>query len=266
MRGIRIGETSHPGPPGVMHLYGDEDGDIDVLLDDSIVMATQVVHFLEVRDAIEDDTEPPTPFGPTPLTPRQPADVEFASPGDDISAGGVWPGLVGPDEEEVVDTNDATDVVELPGVGEEPGIFDVPGNSEVPRVRCPWCTFSSGTSGGMVRHISCRHEGSMIDDTSCSFLVGLGKGCCLSCGALRSLAGHFFSRCRTSIGTRPPISGDLIRAPRIDRESIPINHSPNDPGIWVPSLPENLLERLRKIPSNTIVHVPIAFEIGYPGF
>ena len=47
MRGIRIGEASHPGPPGVMHLYGDEDRHTDVLLEEqmaeSIDLATQMV-------------------------------------------------------------------------------------------------------------------------------------------------------------------------------------------------------------------------------
>ena len=73
MRCCRIGEASNPGPGG-MYLYGDEDeeGDIDAMLNESILMATQAIQHLQ-----EDDTMPPTPFGPTPPPPHLPAEVEF---------------------------------------------------------------------------------------------------------------------------------------------------------------------------------------------
>ena len=55
-----------------MYSYGDEEGDLDSMLHDGILMATQAVQHLE-----EDETMPPTPFGPTPLSPHRPAEVEF---------------------------------------------------------------------------------------------------------------------------------------------------------------------------------------------
>ena len=69
MRGFRVGETSNHGPGG-MYLYGDEEGDLDSMFNESILMATQAVQNLE-----EDDTMPPTPFGPTPLSPHRLAEV-----------------------------------------------------------------------------------------------------------------------------------------------------------------------------------------------
>ena len=68
------------------------------------------------------------------------------------------------------------------------------------------------------------------------------------------------SRCRTSIGTRPPIVGDLVRAPRTNRENEPVDDPPRDSIAWVPILPAELLERLRPISSNTLIHIPIAFR------
>ena len=91
-------------------------------------------------------------------------------------------------------------------------------------------------------------------------LLGLGKGCCVACGVLRASNGNFCSRCRTSIGTRPPISGDLVRAPKIERESNFVEVSQDAPGIWTPLLPDGLIERLRLISSNTLIHVPVAFR------
>ena len=85
MRGFCIGEASNLGPEG-MYLYGDEDdeGDIDAMFNETILMATQVVQNLE-----EGDTEPPTPFGPTPPPPHLPAEVEFVpTPPSEVRTGG----------------------------------------------------------------------------------------------------------------------------------------------------------------------------------
>jgi hypothetical protein len=51
-----------------------EEEGMDDMLNATIEMATQAV---QTFDAQNDDTEPPTPFGPTPLPPHQPAEVEF---------------------------------------------------------------------------------------------------------------------------------------------------------------------------------------------
>ena len=54
MRGFRIGEASNPGP-GAMYLYGDEEGDLDLMLNDSIMMATQAVEMIDARNGIDGD-------------------------------------------------------------------------------------------------------------------------------------------------------------------------------------------------------------------
>ena len=140
------------------------------------------------------------------------------------------------------------------------GIFDVPVSVVTPRVECPLCSCLCIVSVGLVRHISAKHEGATLDIAACSCLSGFGKALCSSCGALRAANGNFCGRCRTSVGTRPPVAGDVVRAPKSERESIPVESTSDGPSTWVPNVPENLVERLQRIPCNTIVHVPVAFR------
>ena len=232
-----------------MHLYGDEDRHTDVLLEEqmaeSIDLATQMVELFGDDENTQETTGGGTPTESFHVGP----DVVMMSETEALPP----EAIISPPSPPYVD--------EAPPLcGEQGGIFELPENREVPRVRCPWCSFSSATSGGLVRHISSKHEGSTIDDGTCSLLLGLGKGCCVACGALRASNGNFCSRCRTSIGTRPPVSGDLVRASRIERESNFVEVTQDAPGIWTPLLPDGLIGRLRLISSNTLVHVPVAFR------
>ena len=111
-----------------------------------------------------------------------------------------------------------------------------------------------------MRHVLAKHEGAVLDNGTCSCFVGLGKGLCLSCGTLRVANGNFCGKCRTSIGTRPPIVGDVVRAPRNERDSVVRESVPDSPAVWVPIVPEHLIERLRPVSSNTLIHVPVAFR------
>ena len=54
-RGICVGEASHPGPPGGMYAYADEDQHMDDMLQDSITMASQVVEILDAREEEADN-------------------------------------------------------------------------------------------------------------------------------------------------------------------------------------------------------------------
>ena len=89
--------------------------------------------------------------------------------------------------EALVDETDVEELMEVPET--QGGIFDTPIHREPPRVQCPWCSSSSTASGGIVRHISARHEGRIIEENGRYVFHGFGKGCCLSCGALRARTG-----------------------------------------------------------------------------
>ena len=164
LRGIRIGEASHPGPAGSMQLYGDEE-DLDDLLCGSIEMATRMVELVD--EGIRNDTLPPTPFGPTALSPHHPVDVEFVVPPT------------------AIDVEDLSDVVseEPPVILPPPPVLD-----QQPSLRrCPFCTgfASRGPVRGLMLHISSRHAGNILNDSARASLTGLDKGMCTNCGALR---------------------------------------------------------------------------------
>ena len=59
-----------------MCAYGDKE--IEEALSGSIEMATRIVDLVD--EGVMDDTLPPTPFGPTPLSPHHPAEVEIVIP------------------------------------------------------------------------------------------------------------------------------------------------------------------------------------------
>lgn len=61
-RGMRIGEASKLGPRASMYLYGDEDGELDSMLNDIILMATQAIQHLEEEVA---PTTPAAPHAPS---------------------------------------------------------------------------------------------------------------------------------------------------------------------------------------------------------
>ena len=108
------------------------------------------------------------------------------------------------------------------------GIFDLPDNVVAPRVQCTFCSFSCTMSAGLVRHVLAKHEGAILNTATCSCFVGIGKGLCLSCGTLRVANGNFCGRCRTSTGTRPPIVGDVVRAPKSERNVLVPESIPDD--------------------------------------
>ena len=111
-----------------------------------------------------------------------------------------------------------------------------------------------------MRHVLAKHESAIMDAATCSCFAGIGKGICLSCGTLRAASGSFCGRCRTSIGTRPPIIGDVVRAPRCERNLVVPESSPDSPAVWAPMLPLDFDTRLRALSANTLTHIPVAFR------
>ena len=239
-----------------------EEEDLDDALLGSIALATQAVQFVDNTMGDTQDTDQ----GSTPTTDFHVGpDVELLSQ-TEVDAtlndlfredADVMAAVVMDAPSPIINGDDEAQDEE---VALEHGIFDVPDHVAVPRVRCTLCVFSCTVSAGLVRHVLAKHEGARLNAANCSCFVGLGKGLCLSCGTLRAANGNFCGRCRTSVGTRPPIAGDLVRAPKNDRGSMPAESISDEPVRWIPSLPENLVERLQRIPCNTIVHVPVAFR------
>ena len=205
LRGIRIGEASHPGPAVSMQLYGDEE-DLDDLLSGSIEMATRMVELME--EGAPNDTLPPTPFGPTALSPHHPADVEFVVPPTAIDVEDL-PDEPGEVEMTSLVVDDEADVP-APVVPPPP-----PEIHEIGRVlRCPFCPRYSteGQARGLMRHLNCKHAGATIDSHARVMLQALDRGiCCNSdCKALRPLGSASCSYCRRCIAARRLVEGVVI--------------------------------------------------------
>ena len=196
-RGIRIGEASHPGPAGSMQLYGDEE-DLDDLLSGSIEMATRMVELVD--EGVPNDTLPPTPFGPTQLSPHNPADVEF---------------VVAPTAIDVEDLPNEPGEVEMTSLvvdDEAEALAPVappppPEIHEIGRVlRCPFCPRYSteGQVRGLMHHLNCKHAGRSIESFARVMLETLERGICCNadCKALRPLASGNCSYFRRGVAAR----------------------------------------------------------------
>ena len=93
-----------------------------------------------------------------------------------------------------------------------------PADLEPNALRCPFCSTyaSNGPARGLMRHISCRHAGRLIDDSARQLLSALERGVCPAsgCGALRPISSRVCSRCACSAPARPLIAGDRVPAQR----------------------------------------------------
>ena len=114
-----------------MYAYCEED--LDEQMAASIDLATQIVELLGDEDDTQETSEGGTPTRSFHLGPE----VEMISQTGTLSHEAIIPPPPPPYVDEAP-----------PLCGEGGGIFELPQDREVPRVQCPWCSFSSATSGG----------------------------------------------------------------------------------------------------------------------
>ena len=90
---------------------------------------------------------------------------------------------------------------------------------------------------------------------ACEVLRGLGRGVCVHCGAVQVLTGRSCPQCHALDPPRPPRAGDRLPPPRPGRPAA----GPQD--FLPPGLPEDVheafLERVRSLPSMSVLHVPV---------
>ena len=250
-RGQRIGEASHPGPVDAEfdHLFGDceskssdeNEDQRDIFHEPVEEMATDPEE--DVLDGIlseifsSDETLPPSGGF------EMPQSLHF-----------------GPDFEMVGEPAATTPVYINDSAPVAP--------NSPPLLRCPFCTgfAKTGPVRGLMVHLSSRHSGAVIDDAARSVLCGLDRGLCTGCGCVLSMRSHTCHRCHLSALPREPRVGDVIKGTRRREQmttaadqDIHMNINGGVPAIAVDDRP-GLLERVRKLSSNTEVHNPSALR------
>ena len=134
---------------------------------------------------------------------------------------------------------------------------------------CPWCPAASfSTPSGFMRHLTCMHEGTAINESMRGLLVALDRAACSApgCGCLRRVGTRQCHRCGESHSLRPIAIGNSIPggrgiALRGDPMPAPVHAPEAAPGAQGAAdivLPDSFTERVRRIPCNTIVHIPAA--------
>ena len=151
------------------------------------------------------------------------------------------------------------------------------------QLSCPFCsTYSTrGPTRGLMCHITCRHQGCVIDERARIVLSALERGMCADsdCGSMRICNASRCPRCPkcgSSSPPRPILVGDVVggrqaatteldatlsepSAPtrthvrRVRRRTDASNRSRLPDGL----LPANFIERVRALPAATILHIPI---------
>ena len=134
-----------------------------------------------------------------------------------------------------------------------------------PVLRCPFCTgfATRGPARGLMCHLTCRHAGAALTEVACDQLRGLERGVCCGqgCGALRLLTSRSCARCSESSPPRPVRVGDIVAAVAPGtagggavREPEPAGEPPHLPG---GAARDEFQKRVRALPSNTILHIPV---------
>lgn len=79
---------------------------------------------------------------------------------------------------------------------------------------CSFCeqnTFTAKTSGGLLHHISCKHQGQIMTAKQAQHLSHLGKVCCVDCGGLRDERVHWCYWCQRATRPRGIRAGDRVQ-------------------------------------------------------
>lgn len=257
LRGIRIGEASHPGPETTGEFLVE---DADVLGDEAYADLERECFGPEI--VVAADTDPPSedslPFARTQVDMNnlevdvlQYSPTEAGSREEDFLLS-----VPMPFEEELPDEQLPSPPVRSPGV-QGPSIASL---------RCPFCDFStSGPARGLICHLTCRHGGAEINEPERAILSGLDRGICTGtdCGALRPLSSRSCPRCGLSSVPRPIRIGDHIARSVSRAHSEESNSRPtwlNGTLISTEHMKEDFRARVERLPPATIVHIPISLR------
>eukprot|EP00973_Karenia_brevis_P080553 11176207-Karenia_brevis.AAC.1 len=119
-----------------------------------------------------------------------------------------------------------------------------------------------------MRHMTGQHEGAAIDEAMLTVLRGIDRAVCTgdSCRCIRRIGTRQCHRCNESRPLRPLVLGDIIPGGR----GVPLRTQPTQPPTQQDNganamrtvegdivLPVGFSERVRRVPPNTLVHIPV---------
>ena len=136
--------------------------------------------------------------------------------------------------------------------------------------KCPRRGFT--TIPGLMRHVTHQHAGSSLDEATCSLFAAIERVTCTapSCGGLRRMGARICNRCGQASQARPPRVGDVIMgplgAPSSSEDVVMADaEAPATPSLTVDlplvDLPTGFTQRIRAVPSGTILHVPASCRL-----
>ena len=131
--------------------------------------------------------------------------------------------------------------------------------------KCPRRGFT--TIPGLIRHVTHQYAGSSVDEATCSLFTAIKRVTCTApaCGGLRRVGARVCNRCGQVSQARPPRVGDIIMgtlgAPVSGEDTMMVDaDAPATPSLTVDlppvDLPADFTQRVRALPSSTILHVP----------
>ena len=123
-----------------------------------------------------------------------------------------------------------------------------------------------------MRHVTHQHAGSSVDEATCSLFAAIERVTCTApaCGGLRRMGARACNRCGQASQARPPRVGDVIMGPLgapASREDVAMvdADAPATPSLTVDltlvDLPADFTQRIRALPSSTILHVPASSRL-----
>ena len=136
--------------------------------------------------------------------------------------------------------------------------------------KCPRRGFT--TIPGLMRHVTHQHAGSAVDEPTSSLFAAIERVTCTApaCGGLRRMGARICNRCGQASQARPPRVGDVIMGPLgapASREDVVMAdaEAPAAPSLTVDlplvDLPAGFTQRIRALPSSTILHVPASCRL-----
>ena len=136
--------------------------------------------------------------------------------------------------------------------------------------KCPRRGFT--TIPGLMRHVTHQHAGSSVDEATCSLFAAIERVTCTApgCGGLRRMGARICNRCGQASLARPPKVGDVIMGPLgapASREDVVMAdveaHATPSLTVEFPPivLPAGFTQRIRALPSSTILHVPASCRL-----
>ena len=136
--------------------------------------------------------------------------------------------------------------------------------------KCPRRGFT--TIPGLMRHVTHQHAGSSVDEATCSLFAAIERVTCTapSCGGLRRMGARICNRCGQTSQARPPRVGDVIMgplgAPSSSEDVVMADAEASaTPSLTVDlplvDLPTGFTQRIRALPSSTILHVPASCRL-----